>query len=76
MNNTKDDRVEVCLPKGYALEDPNCFVSINGASFLLPRGKRVLVPDFVAAELRRAELAQRNWDARSAQLAEQGGPEL
>ena len=62
------ERVEVFIPKGYAVEDPNCFVSINGAAYLLPRGKRVSVPVEVAEELHRAELAQQAWDARSASL--------
>lgn len=62
------ERVEVLIPKGYAVEDPNCFVSINGAAYLLPRGKRVSVPAAVAAELQRAERAQQAWDARSAGL--------
>ena len=65
---TNKDRVEVFIPKGYAVEDPNCFVSINGAAYLLPRGKRVTVPAAVAAELHRAERAQQAWDARSAGL--------
>lgn len=63
-----NDRVEVFIPKGYAVEDPNCFVSINGAAYLLPRGKRVTVPAAVAAELDRAERAQQAWDARSVSL--------
>lgn len=70
MAKTNDNRVEVFIPKGYAVEDPNYFVSINGVSYVLPRGKRCLVPDFVAAEIDRAERAQQAWDARSAQLAE------
>ena len=64
----EQERVEVFIPKGYATEDPNYFVSINGAAYLLPRGKRVSVPAAVAAELHRAELAQQAWDARSASL--------
>ena len=67
----KDNRVEVFIPKGYSNEDPNCFVSINGIAYVLPRGKRVMVPDFVAAELHRAERAQQACDIRSAGLAEQ-----
>ena len=61
-------RVEVMIPKGYAVEDPNCFVSINGAAYLLPRGKRVSVPVEVAEELQRAERAQQAWDTRSESL--------
>ncbi len=63
-----ENRVEVFIPKGYAVEDPNVFVSINGAAYVLPRGKRVMVPAAVAAELHRAERAQQAFDARSASL--------
>lgn len=58
-----NDRVEVFIPRGYAAEDPNVFVSINGDAYLLPRGKRVMVPVAVAAELERAERAVQAWEA-------------
>ena len=66
MNN--QERVEVFIPKGYAVEDPNVFVSINGVAYVLPRGKRVRVPKAVAQELNRAEEAQKAWDAKSMSL--------
>ena len=59
----ENNRVEVFIPKGYAVEDPNYFVSINGAAYLLPRGQRVSVPAAVAAEISRAERAQQAWEA-------------
>lgn len=71
MTKHNDNRVEVYIPKGYSTEDPNYFVSINGTAYVLPRGKRVMVPDFVAAEIERADRAQQAWDIRSAGLAEQ-----
>ena len=71
MSKQNDGRVEVFLPKGYSNEDPNYYVSINGTAYVLPRGKRVMVPEFVAAEIQRADRAQQAWDARSAGLAEQ-----
>ena len=71
MPKHNDNRVEVFLPKGYSNEDPNFFVSINGTAYVLPRGKRVMVPDFVAAEIQRAERAQQAWEVRSAGMAEQ-----
>ena len=64
----QEERVEVMIPKGYAVEDPNFFVSINGAAYLLPRGKRVMVPAAVAAEIHRSERAQQERDMRSASL--------
>lgn len=63
-----ENRVEVFIPKGYAVEDPNVFVSINGAAYVLPRGKRVAVPTAVAEELHRAERAQQAWDVRRMSL--------
>ena len=63
-----ENRVEVFIPKGYAVEDPNVFVTVNGEAYVLPRGKRVMAPAAVAEELNRAERAQQAWDARSASL--------
>lgn len=63
-----ENRVEVFIPKGYGVEDPNVFVGINGTSYVLPRGKRVTVPAEVAAELDRGERAKQAWDARSVSL--------
>lgn len=70
MRKETENRVEVFVPKGYSAEDPNYFVGINGSAYILPRGKRVLVPACVAEEIHRADRAQRAWEARSAQLAE------
>lgn len=53
-----DNRVEVFIPKGYANEDPNFFVSVNGVNYLLPRGKTSKVPPEVKAEIDRAHKAQ------------------
>ena len=33
-----EDRVEIFVPKGYANDDPNLFISVNGVNYLLPRG--------------------------------------
>lgn len=53
----KDNRVEVFIEKGYANDDPNLFVSVNGVNYLLPKGKTSMVPDFVAAEIERSKKA-------------------
>lgn len=53
----KEKRVEVFIPRGADREDPNLFVGINGVNYLLPRGKKSLVPPAVCAEIRRSELA-------------------
>lgn len=56
--NKTDDRVERTIPKGAANDDPNLFVGVNGVNYLLPRGKKVMVPAHVAAEIDRAIRAQ------------------
>lgn len=53
----KDNRVEVFVPKGYANDDPNQIIGVNGVLYVLPKGKRSLVPDFVAAEFYRTQRA-------------------
>ena len=50
-------RVEVFIPRGADREDPNLFVGINGTNYLLPRGKKSMVPKAVADEIARSELA-------------------
>lgn len=66
----KEDRVEVFVPKGYANEDPNLFVSVNGVNYLLPRGKKSLVPAYVAAEIERSKMAEVKQDANMEQMLE------
>ena len=50
----EENRVEVFIPRGSDREDPNLFVGINGVNYLLPRGKKSLVPSAVAAEIERS----------------------
>ena len=66
----KENRVEVFVPKVYANDDPNFFVSVNGVNYLLPRGKKSLVPDFVAAEVERAKRAAEKQDEKMEQMLE------
>lgn len=64
------ERVEVFVPRAQANDDPNFFVSVNGASYILPRGKRSMVPPHIAEEIKRSNNAQDAWDQRSAEMAE------
>ena len=57
-----DERVEVFIPKGYANDEPNLFVSVNGVNYLLPKGKKSKVPAHVAAEIERSNKAQERMD--------------
>ena len=66
----KDNRVEIMVPKGYANDDPNDIVGVNGVNYLLPRGKKSLVPDFVAAEFYRSQRAQERVDENIEQMLE------
>ena len=50
-------RVEVFIPRGADREDPNFFVGINGVNYLLPRGKKSMVPAAVAEEIARSDKA-------------------
>ena len=67
---TTDNRVEVFVPKGYANDDPNLFVSVNGVNYLLPKGKKSLVPAHVAAEIERSKRAQERQDEKMEQMLE------
>lgn len=68
----KDNRVSVAIPKGFANEEPNVLVSVNGVNFVLPRGKTSLVPQEVAWELERAARAQQLLDENMDRML-QGG---
>ena len=67
----KDNRVELFVPRGYANEDPNHHIQVNGVNYILPRGKKSLVPDFVAAEFYRGQRAAEKRDENSAQMLEE-----
>ena len=68
--SVKDNRVEVFVPKGYANDEPNLFVSVNGVNYLLPKGKKSLVPAHVAAEIERSKKAQEKMDENIEQMLE------
>ena len=67
----REDRGEIFVPKGYTGDEPNVFVSVNGVNYLLPRGKKSLVPEEVAREFRRSQAAQEALDKRIEQLLEE-----
>lgn len=61
--STQEERVEIFIPKGNANDEPNLFVSVNGNNYLLPKGKKSLVPPEVAYEINRSIEAQERLDA-------------
>lgn len=64
----KGELVDVHIPRGAANDDPNYFVSVNGYSYLLPRGKTSKVPAPVAFEIHRAFAAQEALDAKTEEM--------
>ena len=68
----KDKRIEVFIPRGSDREDPNFFVGINGVNYLLPRGKKSMVPPAVAEEIARSERAAENLYERQDTLKQAG----
>ena len=66
----KDEREDIYIPKGYANDEPNLFVSVNGVNYLLPKGKTSKVPKHVAAEIRRSQKAQEALDKHIDEMLE------
>ena len=69
-NATVDERVEIFVPKGYANDEPNLMIAVNGVNYLLPKGKTSKVPPYVKEEYDRAMRAQEALDAKSEALLE------
>ncbi len=67
---TKDNRVEVFIPKGNSNDEPNLLVIINGKNYLLPKGKKSMVPPEVAYEINRSIEAQARLDAKIDEMLE------
>ena len=72
----KDDRVEVYIPKGAANDDPNMFVGVNGVNYVLPRGKKSMVPPHIKAEIDRSFAAQNTMDERVDELLQKANQPL
>lgn len=58
-----DERVDLFVEKGYANDEPNHIVCVNGVLYVLPKGKTSNVPKFVADEYNRSKKAQQRLDA-------------
>ena len=50
-----EKRVDIFVPKGYANDEPNLLIAVNGVNYLLPKGKTSTVPQFIADEFHRAQ---------------------
>lgn len=74
MSETKTkkvNRVDVYVPRNGNSSDPNVIVSVNGVNYLLPRGKKSSVPDFVALEYYRGVAAENALYAHKEKMIEQ-----
>lgn len=65
-----EEREEIFVPKGYANDEPNLLISVNGVNYLLPRGKTSNVPKFIADEFHRSQKAQEALDKRVDEMLE------
>lgn len=65
-----DNRVELFIPRGSANDEPNHVIGINGKNYVLPRGKKSMVPPEVKAEYERSVRAQEKLDETIDKLKE------
>ena len=74
-NETKttkgSDRVEIFVPRVSGNSDPNLVIVINGKNYVLPKGKKSLVPKAVAEEYERMKKAQYKMDNAIFDMVEQ-----
>lgn len=66
-----EKRDDVFVPRGYANDEPNLFVCINGVNYVLPKGKTSNVPVFVKEEVNRSIRAQQKQDENADALLQQ-----
>lgn len=67
---TVEKKVEIFVPKGYANDEPNLLISVNGVNYLLPKGKTSKVPKHIAEEFYRSQKAQTKLDEHIDQMLE------
>ena len=69
---TKKTTERIFVDKGFSNEDPNHYISINGKTWLLPKGQYSDVPVEVAEEYARSKRAQAKFYETSDALINQG----
>lgn len=69
-SENKTKYVDLYVEKGFANDDPNEFISINGKNYILPKGKTSKVPPCVKAEYERARRAREKQDENIDKLRE------
>ena len=63
-------KVDLFIPRGSSVDEPNVIISVNGKNYVLPKGKTSKVPDFVKYEYERSIRAKEAMDVRAAKMAE------
>lgn len=66
----KPKLVDLFIPRGSSVDEPNVLISINGKNYVLPKGKTSKVPAFVKYEYDRATRAKEAMDVRAAEMVE------
>lgn len=54
--------VDLTIPRGYANDEPNFIISVNGKNYVLPKGKTSKVPPAVKYEYDRSVRAMEKMD--------------
>ena len=62
----------VLIPRGRSVEEPQQYVSVNGEAFIIPKGQKCEVPDYIAEELQRAIEAGENLELTITDLKGKG----
>ena len=71
MANTTPKLVDLFIPRGYANDEPNLIISVNGKNYLLPKGKTSKVPPAVKYEYDRAIRAMEKQDENIEKMLEE-----
>lgn len=71
MAANEQKKVKITLPKARGTEPKELFVGVNGVNYLIPKGKPVEVPDYVAAEIARAQAAEDFEDDEKMRMADE-----
>ena len=63
-------KVDLFIPRGSSVDEPNVIISVNGKNYVLPKGKTSKVPVFVKYEYERSIRAKEAMDVRAAEMVE------
>lgn len=63
--------VDLHIPRGYANDEPNLIISVNGKNYVLPKGQTSKVPPVVKYEYERSIRAQDKLYETSEKLLEE-----